>query len=739
MAAQKVKRKRKAGTDKKEEAATLAAAVVDVAAWASAKTFEELPLSGKTQAGLRAAKYKTMTAIQAASMRFSLPGKDVLGAAKTGSGKTLAFIIPILEVLWRQQWGPKDGLGALIITPTRELGSQIFDELRKVGKHHGLSGGLLIGGRKGIDDERDRVGMLNILIATPGRLLQHLDQAPNFDTAQLQVLVLDEADRILDLGFAAALNAIIAHLPKKRQTLLFSATQTKSVKDLARLSLKDPEFVSVHAEAPTATPARLQQSYMVCDAALKLDLLWSFIKTHLKAKSLVFFSSCKQVQFVHEAMRQLRPGIIVSCLHGKMNQSKRLGAFYDFNSAKYAVLFATDVAARGLDFANVDWVVQVDCPEDVAQYIHRAGRTARYVSHGRSLLMLTSREAEGFVPLLTEAKVPAQEIRVNPHKTQSVTAALASLLSKDAALKLTAQKALVSYVRSVHLQRNKNVFEARSLPIAEMARAMGLPSTPTMRFMKRNTGSNANGASGHTTDPEDEDGNGNTNHRDQEHDTSDDEILNVKRIDHDLRTRESSGSEAEDVQTPTRGVGDAVIPLPVKAPKKKKMKIKPDGANRHNQRFVFDDSGERLTPLANFAKQHSAQEERTNEGDLNDNAEQDAVKQRYEQLRERMRARDRVDKEAQRQRLRDQKLVKKRKLAGRADKDEDEPEVTLGRAGSGSDVESGSDRSPDHSEPDEPDNRQHAGKKAGKRANREQGMSLHEQEALALRLLDSRT
>ncbi|CAL0308141.1 unnamed protein product [Lupinus luteus] len=163
-----------------------------------------------------------------------------------------------------------------------ELAGQLFDMLKAVGKHHNFCVGLLIGGRKDVDVEKERVNELNILICTPSRLLQHMDETPNFDCSQMQVLVLHEADRILESGFKRELNAIISQLPKRRQTLLFSATQTKSVQDLARLSLKDPKYLSVHKESVTTTPTLLKQIVMVVPLDQKLDMLWSFIKTHLQ-------------------------------------------------------------------------------------------------------------------------------------------------------------------------------------------------------------------------------------------------------------------------------------------------------------------------------------------------------------------------------------------------------------------------------------------------------------------------
>ena len=317
-----------------------------------AHKFVDLAISQRTLAGLTKGKWQRMTDVQRAAIPHALAGRDVLGAAKTGSGKTLAFLVPLLELLHREKWGPMDGLGALVISPTRELAMQIFDVLRIVGQRHDFSAGLVIGGKdKG--EEAERIGGMNLLVCTPGRLLQHLDETASFDVGRVQMLVLDEADRILDLGFRDSLNAIVAGMPKARQTLLFSATQTTDVKALARLSLRNPQYVSVHEQSANATPARLEHHYMVVGASAKLDTIFGFLRSHLQAKTLVFFSSCKQVQYVHAAFAALRPGVPILCLHGRQKQMKRLATYADFCAKKHAVLIATDVAARGLDFPKV--------------------------------------------------------------------------------------------------------------------------------------------------------------------------------------------------------------------------------------------------------------------------------------------------------------------------------------------------------------------------------------------------
>ncbi|XP_060887417.1 probable ATP-dependent RNA helicase DDX10 [Labrus mixtus] len=446
--------------------------------------FSDFPISKKTLLGLQECQYRQPTEIQRQTISFALQGKDVLGAAKTGSGKTLAFLIPVLECLYRHQWSSMDGLGALIISPTRELAYQTFEVLRKVGKNHEFSAGLVIGG-KDLKTESERIHRTNIVICTPGRLLQHMDETATFHASDLHMLVLDEADRILDMGFADTLNAIVENLPGSRQTLLFSATQTKSVKDLARLSLKDPAYVWVHEKAKFSTPATLEQSYMVCELHKKVNMLFSFIRSHLKKKVIVFFACCKEVQYLFRIFCRLRPGTPILALHGKQQQMKRVEVYNEFLKKQNAVLFATDIAARGLDFPAVNWVLQFDCPEDADTYIHRVGRTARYKEGGEALLLLLPSEERGMLSQLQEKKVPINKIQVNSEKMQNVQQKLEAFLAQEKEQKERAQRCFVSYLRSVYLMKNKEVFDVFKLQLQEYAASLGLAVAPRVRFLSK--------------------------------------------------------------------------------------------------------------------------------------------------------------------------------------------------------------------------------------------------------------
>ncbi len=450
------------------------------------KSFEELPISSRSKRGLADSRFKYLTRVQRGTMPHALAGRDVLASARTGSGKTLAYLIPVLERLFLEQWTLlHGGLGALILAPTRELAVQIFDVLRTVGKHHDFSAGLVIGG-KDAESEKKIIASINILVATPGRLLQHMDETYHFDASGLRILVLDEADRILDMGFSQAVDGIIANLPSypQRQTLLFSATQTsEEMRNLAKLSLHEPEVIGVHDADETVTPRHLTQHYMLLNAGDKINTLWTFIKLHLWQKTIVFLSTSKQVRFIFEAFCRIRPGVPLLHMHGNMKQATRMSVFYEFCNQSRAVLFATDVAARGLDFPDVNWVLQADCPLTTEDYIHRVGRTARFTRRGHALTFLQEHELP-LVQKLKDMRIEVKEVRPDTHKEYTVTPIIGGFIAEDTELKYLAQKAFVSYIRHVHLAPDKSIFSVRDVDGPALAASMGLPGIPTIKGLK---------------------------------------------------------------------------------------------------------------------------------------------------------------------------------------------------------------------------------------------------------------
>ncbi|KAF5302462.1 hypothetical protein FQR65_LT08552 [Abscondita terminalis] len=634
------------------------------------KTFTDFPLSTKTLKGLKDNKYITPTEIQRESILLALKGKDILGAAQTGSGKTLAFLIPILEILYCNQWSHLDGVGALVITPTRELALQIFECLRKVGKHHDFSAGLIIGG-KDLKFERKRMDQCNIIVCTPGRLLQHMDENPLFDCVSMKVLVLDEADRCLDMGFAPTMNAIIANLPPKRQTLLFSATQTKSVKDLARLSLKDPSYVSVHENSKYTTPDGLEQSYMVCELKDKISIIWSFIRNHLKKKIIVFFSSCKQVKFVYEIFCKLQPGMSILALYGTLHQQRRIGIYETFCQKSHAVLLATDLAARGLDFPEVHWVVHADCPEDTDTYIHRTGRTARYHRGGESVLLLLPSEVL-MAEKLKERKIPLNNIDVNPTKLQNPVKKMEALLVRYVAMKESAQRAFISYVKSVYLMKDKNIFDVHALDTDGFAMSLGLAVTPRIRFLQKlnarksiqptkdikiekHTNNNKN-----TNKAIEEEWNTEETHVEDKNigieceDSDDDDILTLKRKDHDIEL--PSDNELERVNDSSVNSKKKVITKVALAKKILRKNIAP------NKKIVFDDSGDVIVKGTKEKRSELAQAyENEDEGGIN-----------IEKAKMVLKEEDKFDKQLFKEKIKLKHKEQKRKLKEKKKKEAEE-------------------------------------------------------------------
>ncbi|KAG5310707.1 DDX10 helicase, partial [Acromyrmex insinuator] len=631
--------------------------------------FSDLPLSRVTLKSLTENNYVEMTDIQKQSIGLALQGNDILGAAKTGSGKTLAFLIPILEILYCKQWTRLDGLGSLIITPTRELAYQIYETLRKVGQYHSISAGLIIGG-KDLKFEKKRMDQCNVIICTPGRLLQHMDENPLFNCVNMQILVLDEADRCLDMGFEKTMNSIIENLPPKRQTLLFSATQTKSVKDLARLSLKDPLYVSVHEHSAHTTPEGLQQSYIICSLEDKLAMLWSFIRNHVKQKIIVFFSSCKQVKYIYEAFCRLRPGISLLALYGTLHQLRRMNIYESFCKKQHAVLFATDIAARGLDFPTVNWVVQMDCPEDVNAYIHRAGRTARFKSGGESLLVLLPSE-EMIIERLKQRKIPINMIKINPNKLQSPHRKLEALLARDVTLKETAQRAFVSYIKSVFLMKDKEIFNVHALNTDEFAKSLGLAIPPRIRFLQRmqkkmssndvKTEKKIDQTSTNSADNSDQKDSENSSNKSdisnksnekriikeektaalQINDSDDEDILTIKRKNIDID--DISMPENEDKNTSNKKKFITKVALAKKILKKK---IVP------NKKTMFDDEGQELVDSAKIKMSELARQYE-NEVDSGIN---------IEMAKQVLREEDQFDKQRYREKNKEKRREKKRKL-----------------------------------------------------------------------------
>ncbi|XP_050394892.1 ATP-dependent RNA helicase DDX18 [Patella vulgata] len=424
-----------------------------------------------------------LTDIQAKSIPHLLLGSDVNGAAKTGSGKTLAFLIPAIELLCHHKFKPEHGTGCIVLSPTRELAIQSGEVLSKLLKYHSLTHGLVIGGTKKDADAKSVRSGLNIIVATPGRLLDHLRNTEGFVFTNLKMLVIDEADRLLDMGFEVQLKQIVAILPKKRQTALFSATPTTKTEDLARISLKEkPVYVGVDDEKKSATVAGLQQGYVFYPPEKKFLLLFTFLKKNKDKKIMVFFKTFKSVKYYEVIFNKI--GLPVSGIFGKMKQNKRTTVFNTFIQAKQHILLCTDVAARGLDIPHVDWIIQYDPPDDHKEYIHRVGRTARGEgTTGQALIFLLPCEKE-FLFLLKQAKIIVTEFEFSWDKVVDITPQIVEMVSSSHELMKLAKSAYKCYFRGYRATSLKKIFDIKNLDQLKTGLAFGLTNPPVKAVVR---------------------------------------------------------------------------------------------------------------------------------------------------------------------------------------------------------------------------------------------------------------
>ncbi|PPD76654.1 hypothetical protein GOBAR_DD26410 [Gossypium barbadense] len=444
--------------------------------------------------------------IQARAIPPLMVGKDVLGAARTGSGKTLAFLVPAVELLYNVQFTPRNGTGVIVICPTRELAIQTHAVAKDLLKYHSQTLGLVIGGSARRGEAERIVKGVNLLVATPGRLLDHLQNTKGFIYKNLKCLMIDEADRILEANFEEEMKQIIKYLPKvlhrslkfetskvfiasgllfdvqqNRQTALFSATQTKKVEDLARLSFQTtPIYIDVDDGRKKVTNEGLQQGYCVVHGSKRFILLYSFLKRNMSKKVMVFLSSCNSVKFHAELLRYIH----VDCLdiHGKQKQQKRTTTFFDFCKAEKGILLCTDVAARGLDIPAVDWILQYDPPDEPKEYIHRVGRTARGEgAKGNALLFLIPEELQ-FLRYLKSAKVPVKEYEFDEKKLADVQSHLEKLVENNYYLNKSAKDAYRSYILAYNSHSMKDIFNVHRLDLQAVAASFCFSCPPKVNL-----------------------------------------------------------------------------------------------------------------------------------------------------------------------------------------------------------------------------------------------------------------
>lgn len=485
--------------------------------------------------------FETMTPVQSGAIPLFMKNKDVVVEAVTGSGKTLSFVVPILEKLLRREDPFKNHeIGAVIITPTRELAQQIHSVSELFVTDHereqDIRLGLFIGGSSSLaeDTTKFKTEKPRILIGTPGRLEELLTKSAQLvNTKELEVLVMDEADRLLDMGFSKQLSSIIAQLPKQRRTGLFSATMTDAISELVRAGLRNPVRIVVKVEDLAnkgnvqRTPSTLDIDYLVCDEDQKLLQMARILESELadqdgSRKFIVYFATCAMVDYFYKVVSRLpnlKPFSFHS-LHGQMDTKRRSATYTSFTElspAIPAVLLCTDVASRGLDISDLDYVIQYDPPQDPKAFSHRCGRAGRAGRKGRATVILVRGREEVYVDFLKLRKIPLQRRsyilpdnqlfdnniqasddtedekatskEVQDDSLEQFIKYIRSIVKTDRDISDRAIKAFVSWARAYSKHEASYIFRIKDLNLSKLAMGFGLlklPKMPELKAQKEN-------------------------------------------------------------------------------------------------------------------------------------------------------------------------------------------------------------------------------------------------------------
>src|SRR3990172_1047088 len=341
--------------------------------------FSEIKMKPEIAKALQEMKMDETFLIQKSTIPPIMEGKDVIGKAESGSGKTLAFSIPIIEKITDEK-----SIQALILTPTRELAEQVCKEMQKTGKYTKARAIAVYGG-KSIAEQAHYFNKVNIVVATPGRLMDHINRK-NIDLRHVKTLVLDEADRMLDMGFIDSINFILRYLPKERQTLLFSATLPEEIKGMIHKYMKNPLLIELNREKPSVSTIK-QSAFLVSEHEKENCL--KFVLDKKLDSALIFCSTKRRAGNLHY---RLGKNYSTGVMHGNLSQNQRDNAMEAFRNKRIRYLIATDVAARGIDVKNISHVINYDMPNDAETYIHRIGRTGRAGASGDSITFATREE-----------------------------------------------------------------------------------------------------------------------------------------------------------------------------------------------------------------------------------------------------------------------------------------------------------------------------------------------------------
>ena len=453
----------------------------------SDKKFSEMKLTPLTVECLQKQGFIISTEVQEKVIPIAKKGKDIMCTAKTGSGKTLAFLIPALELLIKADFQQNQGVGVIVITPTRELALQIYDVAKELLFLAHKKCGVIIGGGYRKKEASKLIKGVNLLIATPGRLLDHLNNTEGFNCDNLCMLIIDEADAILKNGFEDELIQILKLIPKERQTMLFSATLTKKIENLGLLSLKNPIYIKleINPEGQNNNLQNLDQGFIIISPDLKFIFLYTFLKKNINKKIMIFFNSCAEVQFYSYLLNYI--GITVLSINGDLKQLDREIIYREFFNSEKSILLCTDIAQRGLDFPEVDWIINYDLPLSVDEYLHRVGRTARGPeSCGKSMLILMPNEVD-LLERIKEKNIEIKEYEFKKDKLVNIQEKYEILIGSNPALESLAIDAYKNYIFSyLYTKNNKmdNFKNIENIDKEKLIKSFGLKEVPFIKLKR---------------------------------------------------------------------------------------------------------------------------------------------------------------------------------------------------------------------------------------------------------------
>lgn len=354
--------------------------------------FSELNLEESVLQALDAMNFKECTPIQEHTIPVILEGKDLIGVAQTGTGKTAAYLLPVINQLSKGGY-PEDSINCIIMSPTRELTQQIDQQMEGFSYFMPISSVAIYGGNDGVRFEQEKKGLTlgaDVVIATPGRLISHISLG-YVDLSKVSFFILDEADRMLDMGFADDIMQIVKHLPKERQTIMFSATMPTKIQQLAKTILNNPEEVKLAVSKPAD---RIIQTAYICYETQKLGIIESLFSEQQPERVIIFASSKQKVKEVTKSLKRMK--LNVGEMHSDLDQSQREEIMHEFRNSRINILIATDIVARGIDIDDIRLVINYDVPHDSEDYVHRIGRTARANNDGCAITFVSETEQTRF-------------------------------------------------------------------------------------------------------------------------------------------------------------------------------------------------------------------------------------------------------------------------------------------------------------------------------------------------------